>query len=48
MSFSSLDVALEKNKIDLDAEQKGKKENRLQSLTQEFVRYFLDLANTEN
>ena len=48
-SFSKLDAALEKNKVDLDAdaELKAEIEAHLQSFKQEFERYFPDLANTD-
>ena len=44
-SFSNLDAALEKNKVDLDAELKAEIELHVQSSKQEFERYFPDLAS---
>ena len=46
-SFFNLDAAIEKNKVGLDAELKAMMEARLQSLKQEFKRYFPNSANTD-
>ena len=46
-SFSNLDAAFEKNKVNLDAELKAEIKAHLQSLKQKFERYFPDLAETD-
>ena len=47
VSLSELDAPLEKNKLYVDAELKAEIEAHLQSLKQEFERYFPDLTNTD-
>ena len=46
-SFSNLDAALAKNKVDLDGKLKSEIEAHLQCLKQEFERYFPDLTHDD-